>query len=352
MRRLTVTTLAFSLCLFGADALAGTCACGGGIDEYTVLMLHCNGEEGSTGFPDDSFSNHPVTAHGSAHVDTVLKKFGTGACTLPASGDYLTIPDHDDWILGTTWTIDYWAYLTAYGYAIVHYGQDGSHYNTWTYFDDGVRVQVGAAHGDLNIWRATGANIQLHTWYHIAIVQNGTSEGDFHIFINGVGQDLEILYDGSWANMSMPDQTDQLYIGQLGPHSQYYFTGAIDELRVSKGVARWTSDFTPPDREYSRYVCADVPLTDHWNLVGYIDLDAQPCLLADCCVSDGVEVKAWAEAVVAGWVDPILYYYIDELGYRVLRAEGTADDDSFRSGRGYWLLNTSGHELTLSVPQP
>jgi hypothetical protein len=95
-----------------------------------------------------------------------------------------------------------------------------------------------AAITEIGSWTATPASPQ---WNHYAIVRSGSN---FYGFVNGQ------LYDSSsWAG-SVVAFGATVYIGRdytlSGPH--YY--GHIDELRVSKGIARWTSDFTPPTQAY------------------------------------------------------------------------------------------------------
>ena len=58
-----------------------------------LLLLYCNGTDGSQSFPDNGINNHTVTAGGSAQVDTAEKKFGNGSALFNGSTDYLSIPD-------------------------------------------------------------------------------------------------------------------------------------------------------------------------------------------------------------------------------------------------------------------
>ncbi|MDA3833419.1 MAG: hypothetical protein PF495_08480, partial [Spirochaetales bacterium] len=65
---------------------------GGGVDDYTVLMLHCEGDDGGTVFTDSSDSAHTVTAVGDANTDLSQAKFGVSSGVFDGTGDYLTIP--------------------------------------------------------------------------------------------------------------------------------------------------------------------------------------------------------------------------------------------------------------------
>ena len=92
-----------------------------------------------------------------------------------------------------------------------------------------------------------------------------------------------------------------------------------------------------------------VGLVDGWNLIGYLRPYHEATLLANCEIDDGSSVMSWDDAVTAGLVQAMLYCYEEGAGYTSLATSG-ADDDHFRSGCGYWLLNESGAELILRIP--
>ena len=75
---------------------------------------------------------------------------------------------------------------------------------------------------------------------HYALVRSGNVYYAFQngILINSFGNPLPPRYNG----------TSSLTIG--GPWSSYYATGYLDEVRITKGDARWTTNFTPPTSEY------------------------------------------------------------------------------------------------------
>jgi len=88
-------------------------------------------------------------------------------------------------------------------------------------------------------------------------------------------------------------------------------------------------------------------LTLGWNMIGSIR--ETPVLLRDCFLTDGKVKLTFQEAVDAGWVQPVLYYY-DGSTYRVLSISG-GDDEYLRPWYGYWLL-TFRDSLSLIVPAP
>jgi hypothetical protein len=79
--------------------------------------------------------------------------------------------------------------------------------------------------------------ITTNTWYHVAVVRNGTS---FKTYINGAE-----VHTQTTSN-SLGDYTTPLVIGARTFDYNVKLNGYIDELRITKGVARYTSNFIPP----------------------------------------------------------------------------------------------------------
>jgi len=92
----------------------------------------------------------------------------------------------------------------------------------------------------------------------------------------------------------------------------------------------------------------EVPLNDGWSLIGSGRLE--PVLLAECCVTDGGATCSYEDAIGAGWVQTMLYYYTPA-GYRQCRADGAGEDAYLRHQYGYWQLSYRGG-LTLLIPGP
>ena len=82
--------------------------------------------------------------------------------------------------------------------------------------------------------------VALNIWHHIAIVRSGNV---FTAFLNGTSEVT------ATSSISLVDNAELLTIGALGytsPPFLSFFTGYIDYLRITKGVARYTANFTPP----------------------------------------------------------------------------------------------------------
>jgi len=198
-------------------------------------------------------TTHTVTAHGNAQIDTAQSKFGGASGLFDGSGDYLSTPDSDDWNFGTgDFTIDFWVRfnsLPANGEWATFYCQRPSGWQNQVYF--GFRNIGGAYSWDFSVYSGGAAimevikatTVSTNTWYHIAVVRSGNN---FYIFQDGAQVGTAVT-----DSDSVPDLASTLTIGRLGVYDGYYFNGWLDEFRVSKGSARWTSNFTPPSAAYT-----------------------------------------------------------------------------------------------------
>jgi len=217
----------------------------GAQDSYTKLLLHADGANNSTQFPDKSLFTKAVTTNGNAVVSTTQSEFGGSSAYFDGTGDYLSIPDSDDWAFGTgDFTVDAWVRFAAFpvnGYLAPVFCQrvDGSNLTYFAFYNIGGTYYWYIENNGAIVSQQTAA-VSLDTWYHIAFVRTGNT---FKIFQNGTQVGTDASYSSAFSNLAI-----QLEIGKYG--ASHFLTGYIDELRISKGIARWTANFTPPSAAY------------------------------------------------------------------------------------------------------
>ncbi|MFZ2193778.1 MAG: FG-GAP-like repeat-containing protein [Candidatus Moraniibacteriota bacterium] len=216
---------------------------------YTNLLLHADGSDNSTIFTDSSDYAHPVTAYGNAKISTDQSKFGGSSALFDGSGDYISALDSDDWFLGTdNFTIDFWFRPSAYPavgsyfptFCSQYVDTSNTQYFAWYSPSAGVYSLIFGVDA---IGMAGTYPFQLNTWHHIAVVRDGLTSTKLYVNGTQVGSTYT-------TNYAIKDLAASFKIGG------YYYGGAdlngfLDEFRVSKGVARWTSNFTPPTSAYT-----------------------------------------------------------------------------------------------------
>ena len=217
------------------------------LDTYTKLLLHTDGTDESTTFVDSSPSGHTCTAMDSATISTDQSKFGNASGFFP-DWAAIKVADSDDWDFGTgSFTVDFWVrflvdqpatffwrYINFERYVVIDYISG----TTLRFLD----YPVGYAHEVTAPWAPS-----VDTWYHVALVRNGTGAGCFKFYVDGTY--VTSTYGRGTESLAVTDYTD-LYIGYRYILNINQLNGYLDEYRISKGIARWTSNFTPPTRAY------------------------------------------------------------------------------------------------------
>ena len=240
------------------------------MDAYTKLLLHFEGADASTVIRDEM--GKAVTAYGNAQLDTAQKKFGSSSLLLDGDGDYISVNDSDDFNFGAgNFTIDFWVrFANASGeqFFMTQYADNNNRF--FIYKSSENKLSVGAVAGGSPAGEfymsSAWSGLSADTWYHVAFVRNGSS---CLMFIDGVSQAVtQSAAFGTMANI-----VANVDIGRYtsGAHQ---VNGWLDEFRVSKGIARWTANFTPPASAYGkRLELADFPLFGDANLASYYRLE-------------------------------------------------------------------------------
>ena len=222
-----------------------------------VLMLHSNGTDASTTFTDDSGSSHTMTANGNAQIDTAQKKFGTASGLYDGTGAYLTTPDNADWTWGSgDLTIDFQVRFNTVGImALFNQTEDTSNLYTMLLLTDSTSCPGGLATSDCLIWyidTGSGGAYELgvdwtpsvDTWYHVALTRSGNT---WRYFIDGTQQGSNITDSRTFPDLTGAFALGARFYGSYG----LFLNGWLDEFRIVKGQAVWTSNFTAPSSEYS-----------------------------------------------------------------------------------------------------
>jgi hypothetical protein len=176
---------------------------------------------------------------GDAKVSSTAKKYGTQSMYFDGSVDCLYCLNNEQLKVGTgDYTVEFWMYQTSAAgtKVILEIGRAGA--------SSGVGFQIDTISGPLTVYYgstiatafASGVTPTLNTWNHIAMTRQS---GSTKFFVNGVQ-----------AGSAFSDTTNytqaSLWLGANAGGGSGYFPGYIDDLRITKGYARYTANFTPP----------------------------------------------------------------------------------------------------------
>ena len=210
----------------------------------TSLLLNFT----NAGIIDQHGTNILETA-GDAKISTAVKKYGNSSISLGGSGNYLQIPASTNLDFGTgDFTIECWVYSESIAANYPTFissitgwssGASSHRFNNIGYsnkFWFGLNGSGGVAGGDPFL--ASTNTFSFDTWYHYAITRSGNT---WRMFVNGNLENTQTFsgsYNASLGGMRLGYAT---WDGANG-----WFKGYLDDLRITKGYARYTANFTAP----------------------------------------------------------------------------------------------------------
>ena len=207
--------------------------------QSVTLLLHGNGTNGSTTITDNSFNTKTISRFGNTQISTAQSKFGGASIAFDGSGDYLKTQLSSDFnMFQQNFTAEFWVYFNAVTGTPHILNMGGS-----SEYDAGGRATVWVTSSlFLSLYTngggiTSGTTLAINTWYHVALTK---ASGTWQLWLNGVSQ-------GTTASTVFPTSSLQ----EIGIGSQHYQTnnflnGYLDEVRITRNVARYTANFTPP----------------------------------------------------------------------------------------------------------
>jgi hypothetical protein len=218
------------------------------------LLLHMDGSNGSTSFVDSSANAFTVTAVGNAQISTAQSKFGGSSALFDGTGDYLSIPDSNAFSFGSdAFTIEAWVYYVATtgSFAIASQRATALVNASWTLYltssNNGPTFAYSTSGTSMTTFAKTFSfSANANGWHHFAVCR---SSNLLYFFADGTSL-------GTSALVSTPfyDSTAPVLVGAMSSTTPASFmNGYIEELRITKGVARYTANFTVPSQPFPNF---------------------------------------------------------------------------------------------------
>ncbi len=186
----------------------------------------------------DQTEQNVLETVGNAQISTTQKKFGTGALYFDGNGDGLNFPANDALEFRTgNFTIEAWIYpiaVTGAERALLRF-ESPAPLSTLAFNTNGKIFWYNATESTV---LTSATTFSANTWYHIALVRSGTGGSQTVLYVNGVSD--------ATGTSSVSYACNLLSIGNSRTGNTYPFNGYIDDLRITKGVARTITVPTAP----------------------------------------------------------------------------------------------------------
>ena len=203
------------------------------------LLLNGDGTNGAQNntFLDSSTNNFTITRNGNTTQGS-FSPYGNLWSNNMGTNNYFSVPSSSAFGFGNVFTVEAWVFPTSAGSSgAAQYVTDFRVSSTNNYAfglinSSGVLKTYGyVGSGSIDIIAST--TVQLNTWNHIAIVNNGST---VTLYLNGVSD--------ATASTSYSQGTTGFTIGSRFNGSTEYVQGYISNLRVNN-TALYTGTFTP-----------------------------------------------------------------------------------------------------------
>ena len=208
-----------------------------------VCLAGFEGSDGATSYTEEK-NGLTATFLGNAQLDTAQFENGASSALYDASGDRISFPASDDWHFGTgSFTVEMSIRPTSVAVSKFLLGPwDSAPTLGWSLFqvNQTIVASVSTNGSDNNQDCVSGNVLAVNTWSKICYEWDGTTQRLYH---NGT------MVDSSTTARNHFNNSLILAVGMnaAGAFGGFSFGGHIDEVRITKGVARYASDsgYTP-----------------------------------------------------------------------------------------------------------
>ncbi len=211
------------------------------------LLLSGDGADASTTFTDESpVARGNASVSGNAQVDTAWSKFGTGSILFDGNGDALRYADSADFNLSNgLFTLELWLrphVVTGTHFLVSQWDSAGT--LGWSLNQNATGLQFSlSTTGSDNITQLSGGSLSIDTDSFIAVDFDGTT---YRLYQSGS------VVNTNTTLRTINNSTQQLAIGSNSGVSNFHYNGWMDEIRLTKGVARYAGTCPVPVAAFPR----------------------------------------------------------------------------------------------------
>jgi hypothetical protein len=204
----------------------------------TVVLLGFDGADGATVYADESYvARGNAQATGNGQIDTADFKFGSASALFDGAGDSFGYLDNADFEFGTgAFTLEAWVKTnTVTGTHAIFSKSAGVGNRSWILRHNGATLEwlVSLDSGiTISTVDVSGGTLTTGTWHFVAFDYD-TSK--YRMYLDGS------MVGSSTTGRTLFNGSASFLVGLLGAGGSG-FDGWIDEVRVTKGVARYASD--------------------------------------------------------------------------------------------------------------
>ena len=183
----------------------------------------------------DKSQTTTLTLVGNTTSSTTQTKYASSSIYFDGTGDYIKIDEDFSEFFDNAWTIEFWVYLNSSSTSNAISIGDGSGVDGMYLLHGGNGFYLGS-NGSWNISAYTSSTITVGQWHHCAVTWDGS---DYRIFVDGA------LENTATSSAKLGPGPYTIAIGATYTGAQPT-DGYIEDLRLTKGLARYTANFTTP----------------------------------------------------------------------------------------------------------
>ncbi|AGH31520.1 hypothetical protein SWZG_00007 [Synechococcus phage S-SKS1] len=271
----------------------------------------------------DGSSHAHALSNTNITVNTTTRKYGTGSLYFSTSA-YGTFPHDSSFNIGSgDYTIEAWVYPQnsgTRGIAHNHPSLTGGGFTFWINGSNKLVIQNFSNGSNSNNNMTSTTSVANGAWAHVAYCRSSVTG---YLFVNG---NLESTHTDS-TNLT---NNSAFYVG-AAEGSNYRGIGYIDDLRFTVGVARYTSNFTPPT--------AQLPGGETGTFASGLWTGLEQC--------DAVRREVWT-GLVPSIVTDGLVLHLDAGDSASYPGSGTTWTDLSGNGNDATLYNTPTHNASTN----